>query len=182
MRTRTAAVLMTAALLTTACGARGYGSVGALRAEPSPSAASSSAAAVTVPDALKFTARTLDGKVFKGESLAGKYVVFWFWAPWCVDCHDEAPAVRAASAKFHDVAFIGVAGLDTEAAMKEFVQRTKTGTIVQLSDDKGVVWTKLGVSEQSTYVFMRPNGWNRRTLGPLTTEELTGYVTKLLAG
>lgn len=168
---------MTAVLLTAACGAQGEGSVGALRAEPG-----SSAAVATVPDALKFTARTLDGKTFKGESLAGKHVVFWFWAPWCVDCRDEAPAVRAASAKFRDVAFIGVAGLDTEAAMKEFVQSTKTGTIVQLSDDKGVVWTKLGVSEQSTFVFMRPDGSTGREWGPLTTEELTGYVTTLLAG
>ncbi|WP_431893017.1 TlpA family protein disulfide reductase [Nonomuraea sp. bgisy101] len=175
--TRTAAVLMIAALLTAACGVQGDGSAGALRGKPL-----SSAVTASVPDALRFTARTLDGEEFKGESLAGKHVVFWFWAPWCVDCHDEAPAVRAASAKFRDVAFIGVAGLDTEAAMKEFVQRTRTGTIVQLSDDKGVVWTKLGVSEQSTFVFMRPDGSNRMEWGPLTTQELSGYVQQLLAG
>ncbi|MFE3448316.1 TlpA family protein disulfide reductase [Nonomuraea sp. NPDC059194] len=177
VRTRTAAVLMTAALLTAACGAQGDGSPGALGAGPT-----ASAAAATVPDALRFTARTLDGKDFNGESLAGKHVVFWFWAPWCVDCYDEAPAVMAASATFGDVAFVGVAGMDTEAAMKEFVQRTHTDTIVQLSDDKGVVWTKLDVSEQSTFVFMTPAGRTTRTLGPLTTEELTGYVKKLLAG
>lgn len=180
MGTRTAAVLMTAALLTAACGAQGDGPAGALPTWPSAPAAAS--APETVPAALRFTARTLDGKDFKGESLARKHVVFWFWAPWCGNCWDEAPAVRAAAAKFGDVAFIGVAGLDTEAAMKDFVQRTKTGTIVQLSDDKGVVWTKLGVTEQSTFVFMRPDGSTRRTLGPLTTEELTGYVTATLAG
>jgi thiol-disulfide isomerase/thioredoxin len=125
---------------------------------------------------------TLDGASFDGRSLASKPVVFWFWAPWCPKCLSEAPAVKAAAAKHKDVAFVGVAGLDTEAAMKEFVQRTGTGNIVQLSDDKGVVWTKLGVSAQSTFVFMKPDGSTEKASGPLGENSLTEHVQKLLAG
>jgi hypothetical protein len=33
-----------------------------------------------VPDQLKFTAGTMDGGEFSGESLAGKPAVLWFWA------------------------------------------------------------------------------------------------------
>jgi thiol-disulfide isomerase/thioredoxin len=133
-----------------------------------------------VPAALAFSATTLSGEAFQGASLAGKPVVFWFWAPWCPKCRSEAPAVKAAAAKFGDVAFVGVAGLDTEAAMKEFVQQTGTGDIVHLSDAKGAVWTKLGVSEQSTFVFMKPDGSTEKTSGPLSQDRLDGHVRQLL--
>jgi thiol-disulfide isomerase/thioredoxin len=138
--------------------------------------------AATAPAALKFTAKTLGGEAFEGASLAGRPVVFWFWAPWCPKCQSEAPAVKAAAKKYGNVAFVGVAGLDTEAAMKEFVQRTGTGTIVQLSDEKGTVWTKLGVSQQSTFVFMKPDGSTEKASGPLGSDELNGLVQKLIAG
>lgn len=152
---------------------------------PTPPAVAASVAPskpAAVPAALRFTATTLSGDSFDGTSLAGKPVVFWFWAPWCPKCRSEAPAVKAAAAKYGDVAFVGVAGLDTEAAMKEFVQRTGTGSIVQLSDEKGAVWTKLGVSAQSTFIFMKPDGSTTKAAGPLGSGELDGYVRKLLAG
>jgi thiol-disulfide isomerase/thioredoxin len=131
--------------------------------------------------ALRFTATTLDGQKFDGASLAGKPVVFWFWAPWCPKCHYEAPAVKAAAGKYRDVAFVGVAGLDTEPEMKEFVQRTKTGSLTHLPDEKGAVWTKLGVTQQSTFVFMRPDGSTSKASGPLGAETLDGHVAKLLS-
>ena len=124
---------------------------------------------------------TLDGQKFDGASLAGKPVVFWFWAPWCPKCHYEAPAVKAAAGKYRDVAFVGVAGLDTEPEMKEFVERTKTGSLTHLSDEKGAVWTKLGVTQQSTFVFMRPDGSTSKASGPLGAETLDGHVATLLS-
>ncbi|RVX38924.1 thiol-disulfide isomerase/thioredoxin [Nonomuraea polychroma] len=138
------------------------------------------ATAAATPAELAFSATTLSGESFQGASLAGKPVVFWFWAPWCPKCRAEAPAVKAAAAKFGDVAFVGVAGLDTEAAMKEFVQQTGTGDIVHLSDAKGAVWTKLGVSEQSTFVFMKPDGSTEKASGPLSQDGLDGHVRQLL--
>ncbi|NRQ35804.1 redoxin domain-containing protein [Nonomuraea sp. NN258] len=155
---------------------------------PAPSASASASTSApapagtsvaNVPESLRFTATTLNGEPFQGTSLAGRPVVFWFWAPWCPKCRSEAPAVKAAAAANRDVTFVGVAGLDTEAAMKEFVQRTGTGDIVQLSDRKGAVWTKLGVSEQSTFVFMKPDGSPQKVSGPLDQDKLNGHLKRL---
>jgi thiol-disulfide isomerase/thioredoxin len=194
---RAAAVLMAAALLATACAGSGEGAAPtggttteapATSAAPPPATTASSpsgapgAAKAEVPEALKFSAKTLDGQAFQGESLAGKPVVFWFWAPWCPKCMSEAPHVKAAAAEYGDVAFVGVAGMDTEPAMKEFVQRTGTSNFTQLSDEKGAVWTKLGVSSQSTFVFMRQDGTTAKASGPLGKKELDDLVRALRDG
>lgn len=192
--------LAAAALLMAACGSTGTTATADLETAPPASAAPADTTSAppadtaadadeagapqteAVPATLKFTAKTLTGEQFKGESLTGKPVVFWFWAPWCPKCQSEAPAVKAAAAKYGDVAFVGVAGLDTEPAMKEFVQRSKTDTITHLSDEEGVVWTKLGVSQQSTFVFMKPDGSIEKASGPLKSDTLNGHIDKLLAG
>ncbi|MEV4582023.1 redoxin domain-containing protein [Nonomuraea jabiensis] len=183
---RTAAAMTMLALLTLPAAACGP----AAREEAVPSATTTASAQPTVsptasgkapvPAALRFTARTLDGETFRGESLAGRSIVFWFWAPWCPKCLSEAPAVKAASARHADVAFVGVAGLDTEAAMKQFVQRTKTGDLLHLSDAEGAVWTKLGVTEQSTFVFMKPDGSLHKASGPLGPDQLAEHLRTLL--
>lgn len=36
--------------------------------------------AVAVPEQLRFSAKTVDGADFSGESVAGKPAVLWFWA------------------------------------------------------------------------------------------------------
>ncbi|MED7924246.1 redoxin domain-containing protein [Nonomuraea sp. LP-02] len=185
-----AAAMMTLTLLTTACGTTA-------RDEPEPAATDTSVPAATppapptgsneetgkatAPAALRFTAQTLDGKTFQGESLAGKPIAFWFWAPWCTKCLSDAPAVKAAAAQHKDVAFVGIAGLDTEAAMKQFVQRTDTSDLVHLSDPKGAVWTKLGVSQQSTFVFMKPDGSLEKASGPLGQDGLEEHLRTLTA-
>jgi thiol-disulfide isomerase/thioredoxin len=145
-----------------------------------PTASQEADGKASVPAVLEFSAQTLDGETFRGASLAGRPVVFWFWAPWCPKCLSEAPAVKAAAGKYGDVAFVGVAGLDSEAAMKEFVRRTGTGDLVQLSDAKGAVWTKLGVSQQSTFVFMKPDGSTKKASGPLSQDRLDGHLRELL--
>ncbi|MGI5267802.1 redoxin domain-containing protein [Nonomuraea sp. CA-218870] len=135
-----------------------------------------------VPQALRFSARTLDGQAFEGGSLAGKPVVFWFWAPWCTKCRADAPAVKAAADTHKDVAFVGVAGLDAEAAMKEFVRGTGTDGLVHLSDEKGAVWTRLGVSQQSVFVFMKPGGETAKVTGPLGRDGLDAEIAKIKSG
>ncbi|MBB5961652.1 redoxin domain-containing protein [Planomonospora venezuelensis] len=203
IRSRTAAALATVALLSAGCAATGNEAAGPARGDGSPPADSAPAPAATpapatasgsgerpepaasrapVPEALAFTAKTLSGETFEGASLAGRPVVFWFWAPWCPNCRSEAPAVKAAAEKYGDVAFVGVASLDTEAAMKEFVRSTGTGTVTHLSDEKGAVWTRLGVSRQSTFVFMKPDGSAEKAPGPMDSGELNGHVEKLRAG
>ncbi|MEU8356290.1 redoxin domain-containing protein [Nonomuraea sp. NPDC048882] len=190
---RTTAAMAMLVLLAAACGTAGQDETGPSAATAttvtsapgssppaSPAETTPAAGTAAVPAALRFSARTLDGQTFQGESLAGKPIAFWFWAPWCPKCLSEAPAVKTAAAQYDDVAFVGVASLDTEAAMKEFVQRTGTGDLVHLSDAKGAVWTKLGVSEQSTFVFMEPDGSTQKASGPLGRDKLDEHLRTLL--
>lgn len=177
---RALVAIAASALLLSACGAE---PAVTRAATPAPAATpSKSATSPAVPAALRFTSKTMDGQAFTGESLAGKPVVFWFWAPWCPKCRSEAPHVKTAAAAYRDVTFVGVASLDTEAAMKEFVEQTGTGGITHLSDEKGQVWAKLGVASQSTFLFVRPDGTTAKATGPLGAEELTAQVEKLRKG
>ncbi len=148
---------------------------------PDPMTPDASPTSATTPAALKFSARTLDGRPFDGGMLAGKPVVFWFWAPWCSKCRSDAPAVKAAVGEHADVRFVGVAGLDTEPAMKEFVRSTGTGGLVHLSDRKGEVWTKLGVTQQSVFVFMKADGSTEKVTGPLGADGLAARIAKIRA-
>lgn len=129
-----------------------------------------------VPDALRFTLKTLDGAAFDGRSLVGRPVVLWFWAPWCPVCHEDAPGVRQAAMKYRHVTFVGMAGLDKVPAMKDFVRRTGLGGIVHLADEKGAVWSRLGVTEVPTYFFVNADGSTTKISGPLDSDELDAYV------
>jgi thiol-disulfide isomerase/thioredoxin len=114
---------------------------------------------VSVPESLKFTATTLDGKPFDGASLAGHPVVLWFWAPWCATCAGEAASVADAANQYQGkVDIIGVAGLGPEKDMHQFVTDEQVGNIIHLSDNAGVVWKRFGITEQSLYVMLDRTG------------------------
>ena len=66
--------------------------------------------------------------------------------------------------------------------MKEFVRSTGTGGFVHLSDRKGAVWTKLGVTQQSVFVFMKADGSTEKVTGPLGADGLAARIAKIQAG
>ncbi|MGW0828610.1 redoxin domain-containing protein [Streptomyces sp. NPDC002845] len=168
MRTRALlpAVLAAAALFTTAaCGSEtgsgGDGDAGQGQPQTSSSAPSTAAPAEGegVPEALNFTATTLDGEPFDGTTLAGKPTVLWFWAPWCPTCRGQAAETAKVAADFEGKAnVVGVAGLDKEDAMKEFVADTGTGDFTHLSDEAGDVWKRFEITQQSVYVILDKDG------------------------
>jgi hypothetical protein len=49
---------------------------------PTPATSSDSAAPVSVPEALGFTASLVGGGDIELTTLAGRPVLLWFWAPW----------------------------------------------------------------------------------------------------
>jgi peroxiredoxin len=171
MRARTVlpATLATALLTLTGCG-EGNGSDEMTDVSPSvassrsPQPAASDAgegadAGVPVPDALRFTATTVDGEPFEARTLAGRPTVLWFWAPWCPKCRAQAAATAKVAADHAGEAnVVGVAGLDKNAAMKDFVADTKTGGFPQLSDENGEIWKRFEVTEQSRYVILDKEG------------------------
>ncbi|MCL7382468.1 redoxin domain-containing protein [Streptomyces sp. 35G-GA-8] len=150
------ATLAATLLTVTGCGAESGSDTGAGTEAESRTTAQSSP---QVPEALSFTATTVDGKPFDAKNLAGKPAVLWFWAPWCPKCKAQAAeTVKVATAHQGEVNVVGVAGLDTNTAMKDFVAETKTGAFPHLSDEKGEVWKRFKVTEQSRYVILDKNG------------------------
>lgn len=172
MRARTLlpAALAAAFLAVTGCGSDGSsGSTGDAAASPSktsprgePPAATdgdSEADRAQVPEALNFTATTVDGKPFDAKTLAGKPTVLWFWAPWCPKCKGQAAETAKVAADHRGKAnVVGVAGLDKNAAMRDFVSDTGTGDFPQVSDEKGEVWKRFEITQQSHYVILDKNG------------------------
>jgi thiol-disulfide isomerase/thioredoxin len=132
-----------------------------------------------VPEQLRFTATTVDGKEFSGESLAGKPAVLWFWAPWCPKCQAEAPSIAAAASNAGDVAFVGVAAQDEVAAMQGFVDRFELGSFPHLADTDAAVWKRFGVTYQPAYAFISSTGEVTMEADQLGEDELLARVDAL---
>lgn len=145
-----------------------------------PSGGTSSAPTV-VPEILKFTGTTLDGKAFDGATLAAKPAVLWFWAPWCPKCRAQAEATAEVANDYKGrVNVVGVAGLDKPDAMRDFVSERKVGDFPHLSDEAGAIWKRFGVIEQSTYVVLDAKG-NKVFTGNLPAGEgLSEKVAELV--
>ncbi|ROO52006.1 thiol-disulfide isomerase/thioredoxin [Micromonospora sp. Llam0] len=108
---------------------------------------------------LTFTVATVDGATFSGDRLRGRPAVLWFWAPWCSTCATEAPTVKTLATEYVDRAtVVGVAGLGERKAMREFVALTGIDGFPQLADAQGVVWQRLGVTAQATFVLLDSDG------------------------
>ncbi|XMN11770.1 redoxin domain-containing protein (plasmid) [Streptomyces griseobrunneus] len=172
MRARTVLPAALAAVLFTLAGCGADSGAEDAAADTSPSNASSPAqppassdagdtttTGPAVPQALQFTGTTVDGKSFNAKTLAGKPAVLWFWAPWCPKCKAQAAETAKVAADYAGrVNVVGVAGLDKNAAMKDFVADTGTDGFPQLSDETGEVWKRFEVTEQSRYVILDKDG------------------------
>lgn len=127
--------------------------------EAGPAPTTSAAAQVAVPEQLKFTTKTVDGKDFSGESLAGKPAVLWFWAPWCPKCRGEAAGVAdTVKSVGTTVTFVGVAARDGVPNMQKFVEQYKLGDFAHLADTDLAIWRRFGVVEQPAYAFIGKDG------------------------
>lgn len=133
------------------------------------------------PAQLDFTATTLDGAEFAGESLLGKPAVLWFWAPWCPTCQREAPMVGQAAETHPDVTFVGVASAAQVPEMKEFVETYPVGSFTHLADTDGAVWRKFGVTKQPAFAFVAADGQTELVKGEVTSVELDRRLDELTA-
>jgi peroxiredoxin len=175
-------VLVVAALVSTGCGGDGTAGGGPTPA-PSPAAPDARgtpAGPPTVPEALAFQARTVDGGEFDAATLAGQPVAFWFWAAWCPRCAAAAEHIRAVQSEYDTVQVVGVAGLGSgEAAMREFVDRHGLGAFPHLADDDGQVWRRFGVTTQEYFVILDASGQVIHQ-GPLSGQQLRDRLTALV--
>ena len=151
-----------------------------LSAGPTPTGApTATGAPAPVPDALRFTAKTLDGTAFSAAALAGRPVVLWFWAPWCATCASQAWTVAEIAPKYRDtVPIVGVAGLGEQKAMRSFVTEFELGGTTQIDDRAGALWRRFEVVEQSTFLIIDRDGKVVHQ-GFLDGEDLTRRVAAL---
>ncbi|RZQ64893.1 protein disulfide oxidoreductase [Amycolatopsis suaedae] len=135
--------------------------------------------AATIAEQLRFTAKTVDGKDFTGQSLAGKPAVLWFWAPWCPVCQREAPTVANAAQAATGVTFVGVAAQDEVPAMQAFVSKYKLDSFVHLADVDAAVWKRFGVTAQPAFAFIGADGSVDVVKGTLSEQDLAARAGTL---
>lgn len=69
------------------------------------------------------------------------------------------------------VRIIGIPGLANEQRMAEFVEDTGTDGIIHIPDQEGELWTRFGVTQQRTYVFINDDGtWRTSGYGSLQAD------------
>jgi thiol-disulfide isomerase/thioredoxin len=135
--------------------------------------------APAVPEQLKFTAETVDGQQFDGESLAGSPAVLWFWAPWCPKCQAEAQTIAEVAGSAGTVRFVGVAAQDEVPAMRDFVDRFELGAFPHIADTDTAVWQRFGVTYQPAYAFISSDGTVETETDQLDKDELVARVSAL---
>lgn len=183
---RRPALVLAALLLPAGCGPAPTPGSGPESGAPAPttttSAAPASGPAITaaVPETLQFTAMTVDGEDFRGDSLAGKPAVLWFWAPWCPNCQREAAGLaEIAKANEGKVTFVGVAAQDRLEAMRDFVQKRGVGGFTHLADTEAALWKRFGVTYQPSYAFIAADGTIETQTRQLSKDALAAKVAGL---
>ncbi len=131
-----------------------------------------------------FALPDFEGRQVALADLRGKGVVLNFWASWCVPCHDEAPDLNAAYAKYKDkgIAFVGVNywnQQETEADARAFAQRYSVPYIL-VRDLDGNTSLDYGVSGIPVTFFIDKDGKVvRRWVGPLNLEQLDTLIASI---
>lgn len=180
------AAVVTAIALLSACGTgTGHsGDAGAVRSPGTETGQDSAATRAPTPEAvpveeLRFTATTLEGERFSGESLAGRPVVLWFWAPWCPNCRAEAPSIARAAKAHEQVTFVGVASREEVGAMRDFVRDYGVDGFTHLDDGDGKLWQRFGITYQPAYAFISTDGTVTVEKQQLSESELADRLTRL---
>jgi thiol-disulfide isomerase/thioredoxin len=183
MNRRALAVLAALAVILAACGSESGSKPSAApsataAASPTP-ASNQSPAGKHVPAQLQFSAKTVDGQDFSGESLLGKPAVLWFWTPWCPTCQRESPMVGKVADTHPAVTFVGVGAQEELPAIQEFVNKYPVKGFRNLADPDSLVWEKFGVTHQPAYAFINADGIIDVVKGSISEAELTKRVEAL---
>jgi peroxiredoxin len=121
---------------------------------------------------LEFSAKSLAGAYFSGQSLAGKPAVLWFWTPSCAPCEANALFVVEAARAHPAVTFIGVASRDRLTAIKQFATRYGLDASTELADLDGAVWRHFEITSPPAFVFIAATGATQIVREAVSTEVL----------
>jgi thiol-disulfide isomerase/thioredoxin len=112
-------------------------------------------------DTPKIEALDLKGKAWTTAELSGKVVVLNFWATWCAPCKDELPTLQS----LHDISDAQTVVLtinvrEPAARAARYMQSTGM-TFPVISDAKGELAKRWGVTVYPTTILIAPNGQAR---------------------
>jgi thiol-disulfide isomerase/thioredoxin len=128
---------------------------------------------------LEFSAKTLAGDYFSGQSLTGRPAVLWFWTPSCVPCQTNAPSVVEAARAHPSVTFVGVASQDGLVAIKQFATRYGLDGSTELADLDGAVWRHFEITSPPAFVFIAGTGATQIVREAVSTEALDAQLDAL---
>jgi thiol-disulfide isomerase/thioredoxin len=124
----------------------------------------------------------LQGKAWSNSELAGKVVVLNFWATWCAPCKDELPTLQT----LHDISDTQTVVLtinvrEPAARAARYMQSTGM-TFPVISDAKGELAKRWGVTVYPTTILIAPNGQARwRVVGDVdwSGPQANAWLTEL---
>lgn len=128
--------------------------------------------------------QTPDGQVQSLAAWRGKLVVVNFWAPWCLPCREEMPALSRLAERYrpHDVAFVGIA-LDRAENVRRFSVETPVGYPLLVAESEGAELVRaLGDEAMAlpyTVVLDRAGTIRLRKLGRIREDELDALLQRL---
>ena len=143
--------LLASALVVAACGSDASSPRGGAASLPGPLPAGV-AVAVEQADAVRapaFRLTLIDGsQVDPADYWRDRPVVLSFFSSWCTLCAQQQAVLNGLASRYGDaVAVLGVAGVDTEEAVRAFLQEHDVPYAVGLDDPDGRTWNAYAVRE-----------------------------------
>lgn len=130
-----------------------------------------------------FSLQDLNGETVKLSQFRGRPILINFWATWCGPCRLEMPEIEAAYRAYREQGFI-VLAVDVQEPpedVRAFVDELGL-SFVPLLDAAGAVFDLYQVRALPTSYFIDRQGRISAVhLGPMTGEQVRGYVEGLLA-
>jgi peroxiredoxin len=147
-------------------------------AEPGGSGGLAAVAPVERPDVipeLRFHGPTVSDGTLELPDLAGKPVVFWFWASSCTECAKQADTAAVFSKMAgDDASVVGVTCGSQESAA--IFEEQHDLTFPTLMDQDGTLTNALGIACQQAWVFVSPDGTSEMVPRALDLDELSSYL------
>jgi thiol-disulfide isomerase/thioredoxin len=122
-----------------------------------------------------FAVPTASGGEFSlAEHLAtdGRPVFLNLWASWCFPCREEMPAISAASEKFTDIAFVGVAVQDSMADAQAFAEEIAVSYTIGFDENDAVDADYRPLGLPASYIISSDGVILERIFGKVTEEDL----------
>jgi peroxiredoxin len=167
---RALVVAVAVALVAVSCGSGDGAGSGGLRAvEP-----------IDRPDVvpeLRFRGPTVSDGTLELADLAGRPVVFWFWASSCTECAKQAATAEVfSSLAGEDASVVGVTCGSTEAAA--IFEQQQGLDFPTLLDQDGTLTAALGIACQQAWAFVAPDGAVEVVPRALDIDELSDYLQR----